>query len=380
MTAVPLHTHAQVGGVSGVRIMKVLSCDEALLGEFPAEDILVPADGEDLSRLRSLRGPEVTLSAPRDGRVVGSGDVVRLRDDGTLVSVLFRRGAKSNFLFATDRCNSHCLMCSQPPRDEDDSWRIDEMVRTVKLVDRSEEVLGITGGEPTLLGDGLRRVIEAAREFLPQTRLHILSNGRLFADSEVARRLAGPFAHNVTWAVPLYADVESIHDEVVGATGAFAETLQGYFELGALGADIEVRVVLHKLTIPRLPNLAEFVYRRLPFVKHVALMGLEPMGFAKSNRERLWIDPADYTDELVDAAFYLINRGIRTSIYNLPLCVLPQKLWPLARQSISGWKNVYAPECSECTVRDRCAGFFASAGPAWRNRDVRPFTTQENAA
>ncbi len=60
------------------------------------------------------------------------------------------------------------------------------------------------------------------------------------------------------------------------------------------------------------------------------------------------------------------------SIYNLPLCILPQRLRRFARRSISDWKNVYAPECGDCALRQNCAGFFASAGPAWRSRGIRP--------
>jgi hypothetical protein len=133
------------------------------------------------------------------------------------------------------------------------------------------------------------------------------------------------------------------------------------------------------MTIPRLPQLAAFIYRRLPFVSHVALMGLEPMGFAKANRERLWIDPPDYQGELESAVFHLAQRGLRTSIYNLLLRVLDRALWPFARQSISDWKNAYAPECEGCAVRDHCAGFFASAGPAWRSRAVWSFELPEFA-
>jgi hypothetical protein len=134
------------------------------------------------------------------------------------------------------------------------------------------------------------------------------------------------------------------------------------------------------MTIPRLRQLAAFIYRRLPFVGHVALMGLEPMGFAKSNRERLWIDPADYLEELDDALFFLAHRGINVSIYNLPLCILPRRMWPYARQSISAWKNAYPAECEPCEVKEHCAGFFASAGPTWRSRAVHPITSEEVAA
>ena len=53
--------------------------------------------------------------------------------------------------------------------------------------------------------------------------------------------------------------------------------------------------------------------------------------------------------------------GIHTSLYNHPLCLLPEGLWPFARHSISDWKNVYLPQCQGCVRQGQCGGFFASA-------------------
>lgn len=377
--ALALHTHGRTMGVDRIEVLKVLGPDEARTTHLPPQDVLILEDSQAGPVLHRAGERPVSFTDAKDPRIIRPGDVVRLRPSSSLVSVLYRRGASANTLFATERCNSLCLMCSQPPRDDDDSWRIDEMLRLISLIDQGEPQLGITGGEPTLLGPGLARILEACRLYLPDTRLQILTNGRTFADPNLAERLVPIDREGTTWAVPLYGDVAALHDEVVAVGGAFAETLDGLFELGRLGAQIEIRVVLHKLTIPRLPQIVSFIYRNLPFVRHVALMGLEPMGFAKSNRERLWIDPADYLDELDSAVSHLANRGMPVSIYNLPLCVLPRSLWPFARQSISDWKNVYPQECEGCAVRDHCAGFFASAGPTWRSRAIHPLVIEEFA-
>jgi len=382
--SLPLHTHASVDGVDRVGLFKVLTTEEADHGVYDPADVLLwedwkPGFAGSLG-VAPPQGSGVRIAAPRDARVIQPGDVVRLRPGSGMVSVLYRRGSRANTLFATEQCNSRCLMCSQPPRDEDDRWRVEELLRLIDLVDRDESQLGISGGEPTLLGDDLGALISACADRLPDTPLHILSNGRLFADAAFADRIAGLNLAGVTWAVPLYADVADLHDEVVDAPGAFAETLQGLFELGRLGARVEIRVVLHAMTVDRLPQLAAFIYRRLPFVAHVALMGLEPMGYAKTNRDRLWIDPIDYVEPLASAVFHLHHRGIPTSIYNLSHCVLPETLWPFARQSISDWKNSYAPECTGCEVQGDCAGFFQSAGPTWRSRAIRPLKSLETAA
>src|SRR5262249_11976898 len=123
----------------------------------------------------------------------------------------------------------------------------------------------------------------------------------------------------------------------------------------------EIRVVVHRQTYERLPQLAEFIYRNLTFVSQIAVMGLEMVGLVHYNMEALWIDPANYQDELEDATIALALRGMRVLIYNHQLCVLRRRLWPFAVQSISDWKNAYLPECDECSVRSQCGGFFWSA-------------------
>ncbi|MBU1538352.1 MAG: His-Xaa-Ser system radical SAM maturase HxsC [Alphaproteobacteria bacterium] len=379
-----LHTHARVDGAAVTGLYKVLTLEEAVRGAYPSGDVLLweaAAPGYAGSVFADEgEGTGLTISRLRDPAVIQPGDVVRVRPGSTMVSVMYRRGSAANTLFATERCNSRCLMCSQPPRTDDDGWRVAELLRLIDLIDHDEAQLGISGGEPTLLGDDLGRLIDACARRLPDTHLHILSNGRTFCDRAVAASLGDRGHPSLTWGVPLYADHAELHDEVVDAHGAFEETIQGLYELGRLGARIEIRVVLHGLTVDRLPQLASYIYRRLPFVEHVALMGLEPMGYAKTNRERLWIDPADYLRPLADAVFFLAHRGLPVSIYNLPLCVLPESLWPYARQSISDWKNTFAPECAGCELVASCSGFFASAGPAWRSRAVRPLKLLETAA
>ncbi len=384
----PLHTHLTHEGPLSREILKVVTPEEqAERGWDKASCAVWDPDGTQgaiadadewgawmtpggRSRPAWWRG--LWINAVRHRQVISAGDVIRIRPNGSQVAVLFRRGANANALFATERCNSFCLMCSQPPRDIDDDWRVDELLALVRLIDRDEVVLGITGGEPTLLGEGLARVIAACRSELPATALHILSNGRRFADRQFTAAMAAPNHQAVTWAIPLYADVSDAHDHIVQATGAFDQTLRGLYELARWRARIEIRIVLHRLTVPRLPELARFIYRTLPFVVHVAFMGLEPMGFAKLNAAELTMDPLDYGDALAAACYHLANRGIAVSIYNLPMCVIPADLRLFARRSISDWKNTYVRECEECCVRNACAGFFVSAGPAWRSRGIRP--------
>jgi His-Xaa-Ser system radical SAM maturase HxsC len=161
--------------------------------------------------------------------------------------------------------------------------------------------------------------------------------------------------------IPLYSDIDWRHDYVVQAKGAYDETLAGLYNLAECGVRIELRVVLHRQTYERLPDLARFIGRNLPFVEHVALMGLEMFGFTLRNLETVWIDPVDYTSELREAVRLLALSRMRVFIFNHQLCTIPRELWPFAVKSISDWKNVYLDECTGCSVREQCGGLFQSA-------------------
>jgi His-Xaa-Ser system radical SAM maturase HxsC len=220
------------------------------------------------------------------------------------------------------------------------------------------EYLTITGGEPTLLGDSLFSLLHQLKESLPETELHILTNGRTFAWPEYTQKLAAVEHPNVCLGIPLYSDNAGDHDHIVQAKGAFDQTVSGLHQAARNGIRVEIRVVLHRLTIPRLAKLAEYIYRNLSFVEHVALMGLEYVGYTPRNIDELWIDPFDYQDELQKAVTTLTMRGIPVSLYNHQLCVVKPALWPYAQKSISDWKNLYLPECQRCSVLDQCGGLF----------------------
>lgn len=347
-----------------------LHCDPHLLS-LPVGGFLTPEDV-----IAGVEDERLHLHSPKDPDVVRPGDVVAITPGSTLVRVLYRRGSDSNLLFMTDRCNSLCLMCSQPPKDIDDRWHIEENLRLIDLMDPGEENLGISGGEPTLYRDGLLEILAKCKAVMPQKSIHVLSNGRLFEDPSWIESLSGIEHPQLSWGIPLYADNAKDHDHVVQASGAFSETLQGLYNLARANQIIEVRVVLSRLTTPRLPELAHYIFRNLPFVRHVAMMGIESTGLARKHYEELWIDPLDYQESLSQAIYFLFNRGMPVSIYNLPLCLVPAHLSRFARQSISDWKNLFIDACQQCAAVKHCSGFFKSHTTRWQSRGVHQLSTE----
>jgi His-Xaa-Ser system radical SAM maturase HxsC len=358
--------------------------------------LLVGADGGTLAAEDLVRFAAVLAEADAAHRVPGSPTVPTLIGleklseirDGSVVAVdptgavitLFRPESKHNSIFATGRCSSNCIMCSQPPVEDERPNVVAQHLRLLELISDSPDELCISGGEPTLLGDDLVVLLRAINDKFPATSVQMLTNGRRYSDIAYVEKLAAaaPKAGFIS-AIPLYADVAAVHDYVVQVKGAFDETLLGLYNTARTGLATEVRVVLHKVTIPRLTALAEFIYRNIPFVGHVALMGLENMGYVKKNCDLLWADPLDYAAELEEAIRILFERGMPVSIYNLPYCVLPKSLWPFARQSISDFKNIFLEACDSCAARELCAGLFSSSETR-HSRGINPLAVRPTQA
>jgi len=310
-------------------------------------------------------------------RYLAHGDVVRIDARRQFVNALYRRSSQSNSLLVTERCDNFCVMCSQPPKPQDDSWIVDELTEVIPLISSDTQEIGITGGEPSLLGDRLVELVDLMKQRLPTTAVHILSNGRAFGQTELARSLARVRHPDLMVGIPVYSDLAEEHDYVVQARGAFSQTIRGILELKRFGVKVEVRVVIHADTYRRLPQLAQFLARNLLFVDHVALMGLELMGFAKTNVEVLWVDPLDYQPQLVEAVQILDRSGMLVSVYNQQLCVLDSRLHGFSRKSISDWKNAYFEPCERCSKQSECGGFFASS-TLRKSRGIAPYAVSRS--
>jgi His-Xaa-Ser system radical SAM maturase HxsC len=308
-------------------------------------------------------GPELAYLA--------AGDILRVSADARRVRALWRASSHQNSLLLTERCDHYCLMCSQPPKRADDGYLLDDAFEVVRLLEGGSTPLCFTGGEPTLYGERFVELLHACRSSIPEAEIHILSNGRRFADPRFADRYADVENPRMMVGIPLYGAEGASHNHVVQAEDAFEETVRGICRLGERGQRIEIRVVVHRQTVPVLVETAEFIARNLPFVEQVALMGLEMMGLARANLDTVWIDPFDYRGELTEATLLLHDAGLKTLVYNHQLCVVDPEVWPYTVRSISDWKNVFKDECNDCAVSAACGGFFASA--KYRHSDhIRP--------
>ena len=284
------------------------------------------------------------------------GDVVLINPSG-LITVVYRRVSNDNSIIVTERCNCSCLTCPQPPRICPSYLNINKQI--ISMANKDTPVLGLTGGEPTVVPDELIELIGFCKDKLPSTSLQLLTNGIALDNFEFVKKIISIKHPQLRFHIPLFADTDREHNQIIQTEG-FYRTVKGLYNLALFNQFVEIRVVITALNWQRLGHIAEFVYRNFPFVGHVAFMGLEFIGHALKNHLVLWVDPYDTRHELRKAIQYLHRADMDVSIFNYTLCVLPTELRNFARQSISDWKTIYLDICNKCVIKEKCCGLFSS--------------------
>lgn len=290
-----------------------------------------------------------------------SGDIVKIHPDGRIFR-LWDATSFHNCLFVTEACNFRCVMCPQPPSTDSSEHHFDNL-RLLELLDpQHATMIGVTGGEPILFPERLVEYFGIINRRFPSARVEVLTNGSLLSDFAVAKELALSAPLDTCFCVSIHGDTAELAESIMHCRGGWSRALHGMLNLARLHQQIEIRLVLTQKNIPYLRDIALFFYRNFPFVSHIALMGQEIVGDAQKNYSETWIEPISYAKPLADAAVYLDAMGVAVSIYNVPLCLLPERCWRFAEKSISDWKQCYRSECAKCAKMKECCGFFSTSG------------------
>lgn len=279
-----------------------------------------------------------------------------------------------NTIFTTGLCNSNCIMCPYTEHFRRNSKMVSfsSLKEVVDTMNPETEYVCITGGEPTILREDFLRLVEHCRKHFHSALLHILTNGRTFAYKDFLEDFRKVRPYKTLLGLPLHADNSALHDYISQSMGSFDETLRGLDNLYRAGEHIELRIVTSKLNCDNLPALAKMIATRYPYCRHVCLMGLEMMGNAMINRDKVWCSYNELWPFIREAAYTLLMKGVETELYNYPLCIVDKSLQPIYRRSITPSKIEYLHECAACGRKNECGGFFRST-KIMPDINVRPY-------
>ena len=286
-------------------------------------------------------------------------DIIQIMPNGK-ISILWEKKLTpfEIILFITHSCNANCIMCPQPPEKDEYSLLETNLILLEYLSKQPIVKIGITGGEPTLKRKDLLILLKKSFELFPNAKIDLLTNAKKLSDFNYSKELAitNP---NITFCISFPADNMEDFNSIF-RIDIYKDTLKAIQNLAILRQVIELRIVILKQNYLRLKPLSEFIYRNFPFVSHIVFMGMEITGYAFDNITLINIEPQEYNINLLESIQFLNQREMNISIYNMPYCLVDERIWRFLRNSISKWKQSYKKECNLCSMKSKCSGIFTT--------------------
>lgn len=273
------------------------------------------------------------------------------------------------------QCNIGCVFCSNPAegyRDTTDKYTFDILkkkladykagLKTFVKFDEVDDYFNLTGGEPTAHPE-FHKVLAHVRSEFPGTLIRLLSNGRMFAYEDFARRTLGIGLTPFEVAVPMFGGTGPEHEATSRTPKSFEQTTQGLrhlFKHRKPGQRVEIRVIMTKVQVKFLRGLLTFLRAEFPDLDRIVFLGLEIEGFGEVYQERIKL-PLSEAAAAIDANFDLVKGFKEARLYHFPLCAVPTRLWPNVWNTLAGFKTTYLEGCrTRCVYKAQCVGVHRS--------------------
>lgn len=272
-------------------------------------------------------------------------------------------------------CNIGCVFCSNPVegfRGTSDKYSFEAIrkkleeyksgLRTFVKFDEVRDYFNLTGGEPTIHPEFLRIVAHIRTEF-PLNLIRLLSNGRMFAYEDFARRTLAIAGLPFEVAVPMFGPDAKTHESISRAPGSFEQTTRGLRHLFARrqpGQLVEIRVILTRLQCRHLDGLLDFLLAEFPQLDRIVFLYEELEGFAEKYKDVLRI-PMSEAAENLERNLDKLKRFKDARLYHFALCTVPTPLWPFVWNTLADFKVTFLEGCrSSCRYRGQCVGVHRS--------------------
>jgi His-Xaa-Ser repeat-associated downstream radical SAM protein len=293
---------------------------------------------------------------------IESQDIVNLNSDKNSFKILYKGNSAEQIILTTNQCNNNCIMCpdSDGIRKTRHNADTNALITAIKLMDNNTKFICITGGEPTLLKQDLFEILDACTNSFNKAEFIMLTNGRTFYYENYIREFIKHSPNNMIIGIPLHSHKKEIHDNITRANGSYIQTVSGIKNLLKYKQLVEIRVVINKLNYLDLVNIAEMISTEFLDCHRVNFMAMEILGNAYINLDEVWVDFEEFKEQLEKACMILLSKGIRSYIYNIPLCYIDKKFWSITKRSITEYKVRYGEECEGCKAKEKCGGFFFS--------------------
>ena len=267
----------------------------------------------------------------------------------------------------TMACNEQCPFCNVPVEDySPPTPPMDDVLSELQtFIDRGDQTLTISGGEPTLLRSRLLQLITTARS--GGIRFVEVQTNAVLIDEDYANALAE--AGMTSAFVSLLSHIPEHHDHLAGLPGSFPRCMAGIDALLDAGIRVALNPVTARLTQDLVGDYVHFVADRLPRVRSISMSAVQPHGRAAANLD-LMPEYDRLGKSIRKARSAATERGIEllNPYCGLPLCVgwedgLAKSVEAIEAtlehrpQGVDNQGNKrHGSVCIDCHFRSRCGG------------------------
>jgi len=276
-----------------------------------------------------------------------------------------------------NKCNNNCQMCTNPDdfrNDKDYNFDLIKNYLNKKVNKKNRKNIKeiyLTGGEPTI-HPNFFKILDYLKNKFPFARFNILSNGRLFFYPEFVKKCIA--IGQVNFIIPIHGHDKKTHDMVTRINGSFIQTIQGVkniFDLRKTGQEVEIRVIITKLTYEELDKILKFLLKEMPLIDRVILIFMEYEGQAIKNQKQIGIRYKEFKPKFKELNKY-INKFKEIRFYHFPLCVIPKEFWPYAWRTLREDEVTFLKKCESCQLKNNCLGIHKNYLKLFKEKEFKP--------
>ncbi len=244
-----------------------------------------------------------------------------------------------------------------------------EIIREVKKIPEREDVISLTGGEPTLRSD-LLDILRKIREKRPHSFIRIMTNGRMFFYTQYVKKISE--IGKIKAEIPVYSHRSGIHDKITRAEGSFSETYEGIKNALESGIETGLRIIVQKSNFRELDKISMHFAEKFKKLDKITFVFAELMGNAYANRKEVGVTYTEAGPCVKKAVDFLKGRISDVRLYNFPLCVLDREIRKYAEGRRTPEKRLcFLKECEYCESFEKCnlvnkIYFFMNGGKEFR--------------
>lgn len=260
-----------------------------------------------------------------------------------------------------NKCNNKCAMCTNPSDfSKGFGYRAKNIIRnlsnlkTYKPADTKDNYFLLTGGEPTINPELFLILAFFSKKF-PESRLGILTNGRMFAYRDFSKKIFK--CVNFDLAIPIHGFNAKSHDLVTRTPNSFRDVMLGlenirFFKKGHV---VEIRIILTKQTIKNLKKIVEFIADNVSWAQRLVFVFMEIEGQAEENFNIVGLKYSDVKN--IKEAMRIAKKKFKdVRLYHFPLCTIPRELWTDAWRTLRSDEVAFVKKCGKCKYKKLCVG------------------------